>query len=100
MFRKPEPRIESLALVGGTEARPDQHPRHKVEGIFQIGAARLLDLLGADNFRATGNALDLLSGLLLRAEAIRDGPRGQWHVFDDHRRQQYRGLLRIGCGKV
>jgi hypothetical protein len=89
-----------LTLVGGPEARPDQHPRHKVEGIFQIGAARLFNLLGANDLRATRNTLDLLSGFFLSAQTVRDSPRGQWGSSDDHRRQRCRGLLRSDCGQA
>jgi hypothetical protein len=75
-----------LALVGGAEARPDEHAWHEIEDVFEIGAARLLNCFGSNDLRATRNAFDLLSGVIQTAEAVRDGLRGQWGAFDDHGR--------------
>src|SRR5262245_58805992 len=89
-----------LAFIGGTEARTDEYARHKIEDIFQIGVARLLDFFGANDLRATRNTLDLLSRFLFTTKAVWYSLRGQWNAFDDHRRQRCGGLLCTDRGKA
>ena len=60
-----------LALVGGAEARPDQHAGHEVEHVLQVGRARVLDRLLRDQLDAARRAVDVLARLLLPCACAR-----------------------------
>ena len=85
-----------LALVGGAEARPDQHARDEVEHVLQVGRARVLDRLLRDQLDPARRAVDVLARLTFRARALG----GQDARLDDHRSELGRGgrSLREGGG--
>src|SRR6185295_3165417 len=88
----PEPRApdRQLALVGGAEARPDQHARHVLEHILKIRGTRLVDGLLAHELGAAGHAIDGLARLFLGARAVR----WEWTRLDDDRLELRRGRRR------
>src|SRR5262249_10459575 len=92
--------IDRTPQAVGAEPRSNDDPRHEVEHILQIRAPRLLDFFGADDLCTARHALDLLTGLLIAAEAVRYRCWWERCFPHDHRRQRYRSLRGLGSGQA